>query len=70
MRCPLQNEMDNLGLTDHCHTLNEVNVPSEMHPFTDIPNNAAASWRREKGAEAADTGATMIRRVVASRRDG
>jgi hypothetical protein len=59
--------MDNLGLTDHCHTLNEVSVPNEMYALTDIPNNAAANCRREKGAEAVGAGAAMIRRVVVSR---
>lgn len=67
MRYLLQNETDNLGLMDHCHTLNEVSVRNKMYTFTDIPNNAAANCKREKGAEAVGTGAAMIRCVVVSR---
>ena len=59
--------MDNLGLTDHCHTLNEVSVLSEVYAFADVPNNAAANCKREKGAEVVDAGAAMIRCVVVSR---
>lgn len=70
MRCPLQSEMDNLGPTDHCHTLNEVSISSEVYALIGIPNNAAANCSREKGAEAVDPGAAMILRVVVSGRGG
>ena len=70
MRCPLQNEMDSLGLTDHCRTLGEVNTPSEMCVLAGVPKRAAANCRREKGAGAVGAGAAMIRRVVKSRPDG
>jgi hypothetical protein len=56
--------MDNPGLMDHCHTLNEISSPDMMYGLADTPNKAAANCRREKGAGAA---AAMIRRVVASR---
>ena len=56
---------------DRCHTLNEVNIPSEVGVFAGIPKRAAANCRREKGAGAVGSGAAMIRRrVVKSRRDG
>ena len=56
--------MDNLGLTDHCHTLLEVNLLSKMRVFAGVPRRAAANCRREKGAGAVGTGASMIRRRV------
>lgn len=62
--------MDNLGLTDHCHTLNEVNVLGWMSVCRGIPKRAAANCRREKGEGSVGAGAAMIRRLVARRRDG
>jgi len=60
-----------MGLTDHCHTLGEVNAPNKMCIFIGVPRRAAANCIREKGAGAVDAGAAMIRRsVVKSRRDG